>query len=139
MFELYMVPSPFVQAGVTLLLINLSNQTEFGVDIQSTTGLHLKRKDEKKSFIHGLKEAFSWVGSRSVDETLLIEEYHLTSEDGNVKSRTMLLNGTPLQLTESGDIPKLLPALRNVNSAISIAPLSIKFIVFPNLNAPGCR
>ncbi|XP_019167021.1 PREDICTED: heparanase-like protein 1 isoform X2 [Ipomoea nil] len=125
--------------GVTLLLINLSNQTEFGVDIQSTMGLHLKRKVEKKSFTHRLKETFSWVGSKTVDETLSVEEYHLSPEDGNVKSRTVLLNGTPLQLTESGDIPNMLPALRNVNSAISIAPLSIKFIVFPNLNAPGCR
>nr|GMD30858.1 heparanase-like protein 2 [Ipomoea batatas] len=127
------------RAGVTLLLINLSSQTEFGVDIQSTTGLHLKRKVEKKSFTHRLKETFSWVGSKTEDETLLVEEYHLTPEDGNVKSRTVLLNGTPLQLTETGGIPSMLPALRNVNSAISIAPLSIKFIVFPNLNAPGCR
>ncbi|XP_060205002.1 heparanase-like protein 1 [Lycium barbarum] len=124
------------RAGVTLLLINLSNQIHYGVNIQSSAGE--KKNPTKKSFVHGLKESVSWLGSRSSDVTLLREEYHLTPEGGSIKSRRMLLNGKLLQLTERGDIPSLSPVLKSLKSPISIAPLSIKFIVFPNFNSPSC-
>ncbi|XP_009595353.1 heparanase-like protein 2 isoform X1 [Nicotiana tomentosiformis] len=130
------------RAGVTLLLINLSNQTQYGVSIESsaTTTSHANEKsNHKKSFIHGLKKTFSWVGSKSSDVTLSREEYHLTPLDGNLHSKIMLLNGLPLQLTEDGDIPSLSPVIVNIKSPISVAPLSIKFLVFPNYNSPGCR
>ncbi|KAK4362276.1 hypothetical protein RND71_017517 [Anisodus tanguticus] len=131
------------RAGVTLLLINLSNQIHYGVNIQSSADTSLqvgeKKNHNKKSFVHGLKESVSWVGRKSSDVTLLREEYHLTPEGGNIKSRRMLLNGRLLQLTETGDIPSLSPVLKNIKSPISIAPLSIKFIVFPNFNSPSCR
>lgn len=133
----------FVQAGVTLLLINLSNQTEFSVDVKSTTSISLhanvKATHKKRSFLHGLKECVSWVGSKASDAPLSREEYHLTPEDGELQSRTVHLNGRPLQLKESGDIPSFSPVLQDVNSPVSIAPLSIKFIVFPNFIAPGCQ
>lgn len=128
---------------MTLLLINLSNQIQYGVNIQSSayTSLQVgeKKNHKKNAFVHGLKETVSWVGSKSSDVTLYREEYHLTPEGGNLQSRTMLLNGKPLQLTETGDIPSLSPVLENIKSPISVAPLSIKFIVFPNFNSPSCR
>ncbi|NP_001313156.1 heparanase-like protein 2 isoform X1 [Nicotiana tabacum] len=131
------------RAGVTLLLINLSNQIQYGVNIQSSayTSLQVgeKKNHKKNAFVHGLKETVSWVGSKSSDVTLYREEYHLTPEGGDLQSRTMLLNGKPLQLTETGDIPSLTPVLKNIESPISVAPLSIKFIVFPNFNSPSCR
>ncbi|PHT46271.1 Heparanase-like protein 1 [Capsicum baccatum] len=127
--------------GVTLLLINLSDQTHYGVTIESTASitLHVKEKsNHKSSFVHRLKKTIAWVGSKSSDVTLSREEYHLTPQDGDLQSRTMLLNGKPLQLTENGDIPSLSPVLVNLKSPISVPPLSIKFIVLPYLSSPGC-
>ncbi|XP_022883685.1 heparanase-like protein 1 [Olea europaea var. sylvestris] len=131
------------QAGVTLLLINLSNQTTFNIDAKSASNVELQLKEKvdtrKKSFAHGLKRSFSWVGDKTSDKRLFREEYHLTPEAGNLQSRTMLLNGQALQLTERGDIPSLSPVLRDINSPITISPLSIKFIVFANFYTPGCK
>ncbi|CAI9754087.1 unnamed protein product [Fraxinus pennsylvanica] len=131
------------RAGVTLLLINLSNQTMFNVDAKSSSNVELQLKEKvdtrKRSFAHGLKGSFSWVGNKASDERLFREEYHLTPEAGNLQSRTMLLNGQALQLTERGDIPSLSPVPRDINSPITISPLSIKFIVFTNFNTPGCK
>ncbi|CAI9767685.1 unnamed protein product [Fraxinus pennsylvanica] len=131
------------RAGVTLLLINLSNQTTFNVDVKCTsnTELHLKESIDtrKKSFTHSLKRSISWVGDKASEERFFREEYHLTPEAENLQSTTMLLNGQALQLTERGDVPSLSPVRRDINSPINIAPLSIKFIVFPNFNTPGCK
>lgn len=132
----------FLQAGVTLLLINLSTQIQYQVNIHSTaeTSLQVGKKMDhnKKSFARSIKQSVSWVGTKSSDITLSREEYHLTPEGRNIRSRTMLLNGKLLQLTETGDIPSLSPVFTNLNSPLSIEPLSIKFIVFPNFNSPSC-
>ncbi|CAH9120940.1 unnamed protein product [Cuscuta epithymum] len=131
--------------GVTLLLINLSNQTRFTIDIESRTSVDLRHArvitnhKKKRSFLHRIKELVSWMGSKSSQVPLYREEYHLTPQNGDLQSRIALLNGRPLQLTENGDIPLLSPLLQNVNSPIAISPLSIKFIVFPNFIAPTCR
>lgn len=92
----------------------------------------------KKSLGHALKKTVSWIGGKASDEKLTREEYELTPKDGDLQSRIMLLNGRPLELTDAGDIPNMAPVVVDVNSAISVAPLSIKFIVLPNFNAPGC-
>ena len=92
----------------------------------------------RDSFSHSLKKTFSWVGVKASDEALFREEYHLTPKDGYLQSRTMVLNGIPLELTGTGDIPRLDPVHVNVKSPISISPLSIAFIVFPNFEAPAC-
>ncbi|KAA8542512.1 hypothetical protein F0562_023664 [Nyssa sinensis] len=129
------------RAGVTLLLINLSNQTSFRINVQNSVNINLHMKEEtnnsKGSFMNGLKKTVSWVGSKS-DGTLFREEYHLTPKDGDLRSKTMLLNGMPLELTDDEDIPSLNPALVDVNATIVIAPLSIKFIALPHFDAPGC-
>lgn len=129
------------KAGITLLLINLSNQTEFQLKVHNILNLNLPttKPPKNESFTHRLKSTFSWVGSKSTDEKLPREEYHLTPQDGNIRSKTMLLNGVPLELTETGDIPDLKPAMVDVNSPICIAPLTIKFIQFPNFDACGCK
>lgn len=124
-----------------MLLINLSNQTVYNVDIQSSGIKEVSAKEKRgitKSFAHGLKKSVSRIGNRASDEKLLREEYHLTPEHGNIQSHTMLLNGHRLQLTEMGDIPTLVPVYRDVNSPLTVDSLSIKFIVFPNFNTPGC-
>ncbi|EOY21990.1 Glucuronidase 2 isoform 3 [Theobroma cacao] len=128
------------RAGVTLLLINLSKQTKFIMDVQNSINIKLAVKEENispDSFTHSLKKTFSWVGVKASDEPLLREEYHLTPKNGYLQSRTMVLNGVPL-LTDAGNIPRLDPIRVNVMSPISLAPLSIAFIVFPNFDAPAC-
>ncbi|XP_016563307.2 heparanase-like protein 1 isoform X2 [Capsicum annuum] len=132
------------RAGVTLLLINLSSQIEYAVDIQpSDADIILQYGEQKnhktKSLVHELKESVSWIGSRSSDVKLSREEYHLTPEGGNIKSRKVLLNGRLLQLTGKGNIPTLSPVLKNLKSPVSVEPLSIKFIVFPNFSSASCR
>lgn len=97
-----------------------------------------KSNKRKKSFTHDLKKTVSWIGGK-VSEELSREEYHVTPKDGDIRSKTILLNGTPLELTDGGDIPNLAPVYVDVNSAISVAPLSIKFILLPNFSAPGCK
>ncbi|KAL8250513.1 hypothetical protein R6Q59_034206 [Mikania micrantha] len=130
--------------GITLLLINLSNQTHFTLSVHSILNVNLHTTRHKSlrnmtSFVHGLKTAVSWVGSKSTDEDLSREEYHLTPRHGHIQSRTMLLNGVPLEPTDDGDIPSFRPTMVKVDSPISIGPLSIKFLQFPNFDAPGCK
>ncbi|KAI3454828.1 hypothetical protein Pfo_011491 [Paulownia fortunei] len=131
------------RAGITVLLINLSNQTMYNVGVQSSNNAELPVKDKtgskKRSFAHGLKKSISWIGNKASDEKLSREEYHLTPKNGDLQSKITLLNGQPLQLTERGDIPGLVPVLRDINSPVSIAPFSIKFIVYPNFSTPGCK
>lgn len=132
------------KAGVTLLLINLSRQNQYRINMESTAYTSSEvgeKKDNKnsKSLAHTIKEGVSWIGTKSSDVALSREEYHLTPEGGNIKSRRVLLNGKLLQLTETGDIPSFSPMLETLKSPISIEPLSIKFIVFPNYNTPNCR
>lgn len=129
------------RAGITLLLINLSNQTDFIISVQNSMDMRLTVEENisgENSFVRDLKRSVSWVGSRASDEPLYREEYHLTAKDGNLQSRTMVLNGIPLELTEDENIPSLDPVRLDVNSPLYINPLSISFIVFPNFDAPAC-
>ncbi|WJX95573.1 heparanase [Trifolium repens] len=127
--------------GVTFLLINLSNQTNFILDVHGRA--NVTNEDAKSSihvdnsFFNHLKRAFSWVGTKGSDVTFR-EEYHLTPKHNYLRSKTMLLNGNQLKLTDDGEIPRLNPVLNNVHSPIYIAPLSIAFVVYPNFDAPAC-
>ncbi|KAK8659111.1 hypothetical protein V6N13_029323 [Hibiscus sabdariffa] len=129
------------RAGVTLLVINLSNQTNFVMNVQNSINLKLAVNEQNISrggFTHTLKKTFSWVGTKASNEALFREEYHLTPKDGYLQSQTMVLNGIPLEFTDSGNIPSLDPVHVNLKSPISISPLSIAFILFPNFEAPAC-
>lgn len=66
------------------------------------------------------------------------EEYHLTPQDGNIQSSVMLLNGQPLNLTCSGDIPEMDPFSADAAAPLHIAPHSIAFISFEDFKAPAC-
>ena len=129
------------QSGVTILLINLSNQTKFILNVENGLS-HMRRVTNsihrQSSFVRSVKRTVAWVGRKSSDGPLYREEYSLTPENGRLRSKTMLLNGTPLKLTNNGDIPTLEPAFVAENSVVSIAPRSIKFVVLPNFDAPAC-
>lgn len=145
------ISSPFLRtyahcskdrAGVTLLLINLSNQTHFILNVKNPVTVKANEvakniHEEKNSFFHNLKKAFSWIGTKGSEVTFR-EEYHLTPKDNNLRSQTMVLNGIPLKLTNEGDIPTMDPVHNNVRSPIYIVPLSIAFIMYPNFDAPAC-
>jgi len=66
------------------------------------------------------------------------EEYHLTPKDGNIQSEVVLLNGTPLKLTRSLDIPKMKPKLVDPSSTVKVKPDSIVFVNSKNFQAPAC-
>lgn len=66
------------------------------------------------------------------------EEYHLTPKNGLVRSSTVLLNGSPLEITKEGEFPNLTPVYRQTDS-IFIATWSIAFIVIPDFEAPACK
>ncbi|KAL8091408.1 heparanase-like protein 1 [Apium graveolens] len=131
------------RAGVTLLLINLSNQTYFRTSVLTTMSSMLNAGKEtgkrKYTLVHHLKNTVSWIGGKTSNEDMYREEYHLTPKDGEIQNKIMLLNGVPLVLTDDGDIPSLAPVHVNINSPLSVDPLSIKFVVLPNINAPGCE
>ncbi|KAF3437572.1 hypothetical protein FNV43_RR20328 [Rhamnella rubrinervis] len=130
------------RAGVTLLLINLSNRTEFILNVKNSLNLnvvlHGNTIHRQGSFMRGVKRTISWVGTKASDAPLYREEYHLTPHNGYLRSRIMVLNGTPLEISKDGNIPKLDPVLVKENSPVSISPYSIKFVVFPNFDASAC-
>ncbi|KAL6505644.1 hypothetical protein OROHE_023023 [Orobanche hederae] len=100
--------------GITVLMINMSNSTRFEAtvvvgDSQPYTDANHKR-----------------------------EEYHLTPKEGNILSDVVLLNGTPLNLTESSDIPALNPKQIDPKSPIIVAPNSIVFATLKDVPAAAC-
>uniref|UniRef100_A0A1D1Z3K1 Heparanase-like protein 1 n=1 Tax=Anthurium amnicola TaxID=1678845 RepID=A0A1D1Z3K1_9ARAE len=129
------------RAGVTLLLINLSNNTEFSVTVRNDMNVFLAEGSgiqRDNAIMHGLKKTVSWVGRKTSEVDAKREEYHLTAKDGYHRSKTMLLNGNPLELTENGNIPDMDPILVSLSLPIGIMPLSIAFIVFPEFEARAC-
>ncbi|KAK6920938.1 Glycoside hydrolase, family 79 [Dillenia turbinata] len=129
--------------GVTLLLINFSKQTEFRINVKNGMNINVLVDYDiiykGSSFMHSSKRAVSWVGSKASDGPLHREEYHLTPKDGYIRSQTMVLNGKLLEVSDNGDIPTLEPQLVNVNLPISMAPLSMAFVVMPHFDATACK
>ncbi|KAH6769554.1 glucuronidase 2 [Perilla frutescens var. hirtella] len=109
-------------AGISILLINMSNSTTFEVSVVDDMNLYL----EKFLLMHGNE------GSNQR------EEYHLTPKNGNILSDVLLLNGTPLKLTESSDIPAMNPELVDAALPITVAPDSIVFATLRGFKAPAC-
>ncbi|KAJ0039268.1 hypothetical protein Pint_23534 [Pistacia integerrima] len=105
--------------GISMLLINMSNKTSFDVSVINDENLY-------GEFV--AKE----------DGGKMREEYHLTPKDGNIQSDEILLNGTPLKLTNSSDIPPMNPKLVNPSSPISVAADSIVFVTLRDFDAPAC-
>ncbi|KAE8648411.1 heparanase-like protein 1 [Cucumis sativus] len=113
------------RSGVTMLFINLSNTTEFTINIENHMNLSLHKSKPKHS------------SSKNVGTQR--EEYHLTPQNGLLRSSTVLLNGKALELTNEGEVPDLTPVYRDSNSSISIPNWSIAFIVIPDFVAIGCN
>ncbi|KAG0458470.1 hypothetical protein HPP92_023627 [Vanilla planifolia] len=109
------------QEGVTILLINMSNSTGFDVSITDDLNMYPTQYSSTSTPSGGQRE-----------------EYHLTPKDGNIQSKVMLLNGEPLMLTTSGDVPQMNPISSNSSAPLRIAPLSIAFARIKDFIAPTC-
>ncbi|GER53476.1 glucuronidase 3 [Striga asiatica] len=105
--------------GIIILLINLSGSTI------------IKTKVE---LANGLKE--SW--APYYREQAYREEYHLSPMDGNLQSRTVLLNGRPLFVGPSGAIPALSPKKVDDLKPITVNPHTIAFVHIPHAIIPAC-
>ncbi|KAJ8760848.1 hypothetical protein K2173_021886 [Erythroxylum novogranatense] len=103
--------------GVTILFINMSNSTQFEISVIDEGNMYK---------------------SDSASNVLSREEYHLTPQGGNIQSDVVLLNGTPLKLTPSLEIPELKPKLVDPSSPIVIARDSIVFVTIRDYKAPAC-
>lgn len=103
------------------MLINLSNSTTFEVSVLDDLNLYPQ---------DGMMGQSSGSNQR--------EEYHLTPENGDILSDVVLLNGTPLKLTESLDIPAMNPEVVDATLPISVAPDSIVFATLKGFKAPAC-
>lgn len=110
-----------LQPGITVLMINLSNSTSFDVLVMDDMNLYPSQEQTQDS-----------QGENSR------EEYHLTPEGGNILSDVVLLNGTPLKLTNSLDIPSMEPKLADRYAPITVAPHSIVFATLTDFKAPAC-
>jgi heparanase 1 len=121
-----------MQKGFTVLLINLDNSTTIQAKLafNSTWSSPHKLRSQNKHVIH-LPQYYKGEIAR--------QEYHLTAKDGNLHSQTMLLNGNPLNVNSSGDIPPLEPLYANSSNPIKVDPFSIVFVHIPDVILPACR
>ncbi|KAG6410452.1 hypothetical protein SASPL_128512 [Salvia splendens] len=119
--------------GVTLLLINIDGSTTLRakVDFNGT----LKHNHHKHR--HHRSRGNLLRHRKQVSEAAR-EEYHLTPMDGNIRSRTVLLNGKALTVDSTGIIPSLQPVRVNSSELITVAPYSIVFVSMPNVSIPAC-
>ncbi|XP_051144520.1 heparanase-like protein 2 isoform X2 [Andrographis paniculata] len=102
--------------GISVLIINMSNSTSFEVTVTDDTRLY---QQEYRDIIPR-------------------EEYHLTPKDGDILSDVLLLNGTPLRITATFDIPALKPRLVAAALPVKVAPDSIVFATLKGFKAPAC-
>ncbi|KAG8383050.1 hypothetical protein BUALT_Bualt05G0144200 [Buddleja alternifolia] len=106
-------------AGISILLINMSNSTTFEVSVVDEMNLYPEQY-------------------KSIKDTEQREEYHLTPKDGNIQSDVLLLNGTLLKLTETFDIPSMNPRLVDSVLPVKVVPDSIVFATLKGFKAPAC-
>ncbi|KAB2031462.1 hypothetical protein ES319_D05G306300v1 [Gossypium barbadense] len=105
---------------VSFVFINLSKNTSFEIDLFHDLNLN------------GGSPNFEFKGHKER------EEHHLTPKDGNILSSVVLLNGTPLELLDSMEIPELKPKLVDGLKPINIVAHSIAFVTIRDFNAPAC-
>ncbi|KAG0631490.1 hypothetical protein M758_1G257600 [Ceratodon purpureus] len=120
--------------GLTILLINLSNST-----VNVAVNLLSHPKDVPMS--HGNKiSKHQLIPKKSKVSKLSVTrwEYHLSAPYDDLHSQTVLLNGVPLEITLSGELPSLDPIVKENSSPVSVAPLSIVFVVLPDAQVSIC-
>ncbi|KAF4349806.1 hypothetical protein G4B88_004446 [Cannabis sativa] len=132
--------------GIMVLLSNLDNSTTVlaTVAFNGTWSFRRKHRSHHTSSITPHKTRTSHKAKaikmpRPNKSEPVREEYHLTAKDGNLQSRTMLLNGNILTLDSSGNIPSLDPIYVNSSTPIVVRPFSIVFVHIPHVVLPACK
>ncbi|XWS50283.1 hypothetical protein CRYUN_Cryun12cG0074900 [Craigia yunnanensis] len=127
--------------GITLLLINLDNSTTVQAKLAFNSTMTLQHKHRSRTLLHKHSSHKTMIIQlpQGSDAEISREEYHLTAKDGNLHSRTMLLNGNILSVNSSGIIPPLEPLHVNSPKPIMVAPLSIVFTHMPDVIVPACK
>ncbi|KAH6804768.1 glucuronidase 3 [Perilla frutescens var. frutescens] len=125
--------------GITLLLINLDNITTVQVGLTVEEANQNKKLTLEQAVQQTRKTKFSSRYKRDYSKyETMREEYHLTAKDGDLHSRTMILNGEILKVNSSGQIPLLNPRRVDPLEPISVAPYSILFARIP-IQVPACQ
>lgn len=119
-----------------MLLINISNTSAVNVevDLKSSTTSDAPISTQKSG-----KKSKHLIGHKSKGMVPRRQEFHLTALNGDLHSQTSLLNGIPLEITPSGNLPSLdIPAVRQNSDPVSVAALSIVFVVLQDAQIPIC-
>lgn len=114
------------QKGITLLLINLDGNNTVQVEVSVSNVMQTQALNRNTAPL--------FAKSGGVPR----KEYHLTAPNGDLHSQTVLLNGKPLTVDSSGDIPPLQPISVNPTQPIIVSPYSIVFVQFPGIQVPVC-
>ncbi|GER37077.1 glucuronidase 3 [Striga asiatica] len=109
--------------GITVLLINLDGKTKFHVKLDFNT-----------TYPHSSK-----LNSEFDGEKLYREEYHLSPMDGNIQSRTVLLNHKALIVDSNGTIPALKPLRVASSKHVTVHPHTIVFVHIANVSVHACK
>ncbi|XP_062078209.1 heparanase-like protein 3 [Humulus lupulus] len=134
--------------GIMVLLSNLDNSTTVLAKVAFNGTWSLRRKHRShhtsssashKTRISHRAKAIKIPRANKQKSEPVREEYHLTAKDGNLQSRTMLLNGNILTLDSSGSIPSLDPIYINSSTPIVVRPFSIVFVHIPHVVLPACK
>ena len=120
----------FLQKGITVLLINLDSNTTVEAEVTFNNNAESLRHRKMSSHSKRMELPLASETAR--------EEYHLTPQDGDIHSQTMVLNGKALSVNSDGDIPPLEPIYVNSSEPIRVAAFSIVFAHLPGAVVSAC-
>ncbi|KAG8491679.1 hypothetical protein CXB51_014958 [Gossypium anomalum] len=111
--------------GIVVLFINLDKSTTVQAKLAFNSTMTLRHNHESRTLRIQRMSSEKMIIElpQMVDAEIRREEYHLTAKDGNLQSRTMLLNGNILSVDSSGNIPPLEPLYVNSAKPITVEPL----------------
>ncbi|GAB4854608.1 hypothetical protein Ancab_023190 [Ancistrocladus abbreviatus] len=130
--------------GITLLFLNLDGNTTVEASVSTKCGPITISQNEQVMATTGnpYNRRFGKLNLDGLfpinNEEYVREEYHLTAQNGDLHSQIMLLNGNVLNVTSSGDIPPLDPAIVSQSNPVIVAPFSVVFVHFPTIDAVAC-
>ncbi|GAB4836811.1 hypothetical protein Ancab_001724 [Ancistrocladus abbreviatus] len=124
-------------SGIVLLLLNLDGWSTVQVSISTESGLITSMtKGDSYGSKFG-KSDFTGLAPRTNGTTR--EEYHLTSQNRQLHSQIVFLNGKVLKVSSSGEIPNLKPRNVNLLEPVIVDPVSVVFVHFPSIVLPACK
>ncbi|KAJ7547497.1 hypothetical protein O6H91_08G088500 [Diphasiastrum complanatum] len=128
--------------SITVLLLNLSNSTQYIVKISfsdvTLRGVNLNSNSQSSSKAASAGAAGKMDKATNTSANTQRLEYHLTAPKGNLNSQEVQLNGIILQINADGNLPVLKPATVDASELLIVAPTSIVFLQLPGISLPAC-